>query len=63
MEFVSFPRRGAACVAILSALTVTVTLTNAGGAVATPAGPFTGTTSASGQFQAGSSASFSAIRS
>jgi hypothetical protein len=31
--------------------TVTVTLTNSGGAVATPAGPFTGTTNASGQFQ------------
>jgi hypothetical protein len=31
--------------------TVTVTLTNANGAVASPAGPFTGTTNASGQFQ------------
>src|SRR5262249_21757298 len=30
---------------------VTITLTNQGGAVATPAGPFTGTTDASGQFQ------------
>jgi hypothetical protein len=31
--------------------TVTVTLTNSSGAVASPAGPFTGTTNASGQFQ------------
>jgi hypothetical protein len=31
--------------------TVTVTLTNSNGAVASPAGPFTGTTNASGQFE------------